>query len=140
MAQEGRIALKSYFETGDTPTEAQFANKIDSAFNLVDDDSDDIIEGSAKQFVTPAQKSKIDSLSNVGAGTFDTGALTADIEAVINHALDLNVDTVILVARDDADTKDVQVKGLRNIDSDNVGVISLVNLSNLKIKIFGITN
>lgn len=36
-AIENRDVLKSFFETGDTPTEQQFANFIDSMVNLVDD-------------------------------------------------------------------------------------------------------
>lgn len=37
MAQEDRSTLKSYFNTGDIPTEAQFANLIDSFLNLAED-------------------------------------------------------------------------------------------------------
>jgi len=37
-AIESRSVLKSYFETGDIPTEANFSNLIDSMVNLVDDD------------------------------------------------------------------------------------------------------
>ena len=37
MAQEDRSTLKSYFNTGDIPTEAQFANLIDSFLNFADD-------------------------------------------------------------------------------------------------------
>lgn len=36
-AKVPRTVLKSYFETGDKPTQAQFADLIDSALNLVDD-------------------------------------------------------------------------------------------------------
>jgi len=36
MAQENRTTLKTYFETGDTPTQAQFINLLDSLLNLVD--------------------------------------------------------------------------------------------------------
>jgi MYXO-CTERM domain-containing protein len=36
-AKVPRTVLKSYFETGDKPTQAQFADVIDSALNLVDD-------------------------------------------------------------------------------------------------------
>lgn len=32
-----RAVLKSWFETGDKPTESQFDELIDSAFNLVED-------------------------------------------------------------------------------------------------------
>ena len=36
MATQNRTVLKSYFNTGDTPTEAQFANLIDSFPNLTE--------------------------------------------------------------------------------------------------------
>lgn len=36
-AKVTRTVLKSYFETGDKPTQAQFGDMIDSALNLVDD-------------------------------------------------------------------------------------------------------
>lgn len=37
MANEGRAALKAYFQTGDIPTQAQFENLIDSMVNKTDD-------------------------------------------------------------------------------------------------------
>lgn len=37
MAAESRTTLKAYFQTGDTPTQAQFANLIDSFYSLVSD-------------------------------------------------------------------------------------------------------
>ena len=37
MAQQSRTTLKSYFETGDIPTESQFADLIDSMINIPDD-------------------------------------------------------------------------------------------------------
>jgi len=37
MAQVNRATLKTYFETGDKPTQGQFENLIDSVPNLVDD-------------------------------------------------------------------------------------------------------
>lgn len=42
IAQETRTQLKTYFETGDKPNEAQFASFIDSDFNLTDDNITDI--------------------------------------------------------------------------------------------------
>ena len=41
-----RNTLKTFFETGDVPTEAQFADLIDSKFNLIEDNFDDIADGS----------------------------------------------------------------------------------------------
>lgn len=37
MAQQTRTTLKTYFETGDTPTQAQFEDLIDSCQNISDD-------------------------------------------------------------------------------------------------------
>lgn len=37
MAAESRAALKAYFELNDRPTQAQFANLIDSMHNITDD-------------------------------------------------------------------------------------------------------
>lgn len=37
MAQLDRAALKAFFETGDKPTQTQFADLIDSLFNFIDD-------------------------------------------------------------------------------------------------------
>ena len=36
-AEQGRVQLKSYFETGDKPTQAEFGHLIDSAYNITDD-------------------------------------------------------------------------------------------------------
>ena len=39
MAQLDRAALKAFFETGDKPTQAQFADLIDSLFALIDNNT-----------------------------------------------------------------------------------------------------
>lgn len=39
MTIQSRVTLKTYFNTGDQPTEAQFADLIDSAVNVLDDAS-----------------------------------------------------------------------------------------------------
>jgi len=36
-AIETRVVLKAYFQTGDVPTQDQFAALVDSALNIVDD-------------------------------------------------------------------------------------------------------
>ena len=55
----GRTALKAFFETGDIPTEAEFALLIDAILNLNDDDSDDLTEGSTKLLLTSAERTKL---------------------------------------------------------------------------------
>lgn len=57
MAQQNRTTLKGYFETGDTPTEAQFIDLIDSNFNPSNDTLDAIPDGTTYKLVTPAEKS-----------------------------------------------------------------------------------
>ncbi len=42
MAIQSRETLKTYFETGDVPTEAEFIHLIDSALNFNDDDWEDL--------------------------------------------------------------------------------------------------
>lgn len=39
MAQKNRTDLKAFFETGDKPTQSQFADLIDSFYNIDEDDS-----------------------------------------------------------------------------------------------------
>lgn len=56
MSAQTRTVLKGYFNTGDIPTESQFANLIDSAFNVTDDTLDQIAEGTTKKSVTTAEK------------------------------------------------------------------------------------
>jgi hypothetical protein len=37
MAEKNRVTLKSYFETGDRPTQENFADLVDSFVNRTDD-------------------------------------------------------------------------------------------------------
>lgn len=139
MAIVSRTVLKSYFETGDKPTEAQFIDLIDSLLNLIDGNSDDIIEGVTKLFMTAAEKSKLSSITQVVADTIDTGALTAGVTATVNHNLNITTDSTILIARDNADTNNVQVAILRATTVNDIEIRSNVNLANLKVKIIGLS-
>lgn len=51
MAELTRSALKAFFETGDIPTQAEFASFVDSVLNLTDDDTDDLDESATKKFL-----------------------------------------------------------------------------------------
>ena len=42
MAQQNRITLKTYFQTGDVPTQAQFIDLIDSQLNPTDDSANGV--------------------------------------------------------------------------------------------------
>lgn len=138
MTVVSKTVLKSYFNTGDKPTEEQFANLIDTLFALGDNSSDDIAEGSSNLFLTPAQSSKIGELNIVEATTVDTGALTAGVAKTVTHGLGLDTERTILQARDDSDSNNVQVALLQATDTNNVEIKSNVDLTNLKIKIIGI--
>lgn len=45
MAVVSIATLKSYFETGDTPTQAQFIDLMDTLFSMVQNVGDQTIEG-----------------------------------------------------------------------------------------------
>lgn len=45
MAQQTRTTLKGYYNTGDIPTESDYADLIDSAYNKTDDTVTDFISG-----------------------------------------------------------------------------------------------
>lgn len=110
MAEQGRAILKSYFNTGDTPTEAQFRDLIDSVPNTSDSgvsntefgyldgvtsaiqtqinakqatitNSDDITEGAVNLYLTTTERNK---LTNVPADTNNelSNKLTAVVDDV----------------------------------------------------------
>lgn len=57
MAQQTRTTLKTYFETGDTPTQAQFIDLIDSSPNPTDDGTTgtgSYVRATSPTLVTPA--------------------------------------------------------------------------------------
>lgn len=139
MAIVSRTVLKSYFETGDKPTEAQFIDLIDSLFHLTGNDSDDIIEGTTKRFMTSAEKTKLASITEVVADIIDTGALTAGVTKEVTHNLDITTDSTILIARDDSDNNNVVVALLKPYTVNSIQIKSNVNLTNLKVKIIGLS-
>jgi hypothetical protein len=89
MAAEGRVILKTYFETGDIPTEEQFANLIDSYLSLTDDDYTDV----------PGLETQLDdkvpyngAIDNVDLGLFsitaNNGVFVGSISVVNNVLID----------------------------------------------------
>ena len=110
MAEQGRTTLKGYFETGDTPTQAQFEDLIDSVPNTSDSgvsntefgylngvtsaiqtqinakqatitNSDDITEGAVNLYLTTTER---DKLTNVPTDTNNelSNKLTAVLDDV----------------------------------------------------------
>ena len=67
MAQQNRQTLKSYFETGDKPTEDEFADLIDSFVNRLEDDYvENLPNASTSQrgIVQQASSSEVNSATN----------------------------------------------------------------------------
>lgn len=72
MAQQNRTTLKTYFETGDTPTQAQFIDLIDSEFNPSNDTLDNIPDGTTYKLLSAAEKTKLGHISVTQAVDLDT--------------------------------------------------------------------
>ena len=93
MAIEAKAILKAYFETGDTPTEAQFINLIDTLFGGMEEyvsinanhtiTTETLVFGTGNITVTlPTQASRIFSgsqqpitIKNIGSGTITLSEL-----------------------------------------------------------------
>lgn len=110
MAQQDKTTLKSYFNTGDTPTEAQFADLIDSAHNraftaamFVSVDGDDANDGTEVNAPKLTIGSAITAASALIAGTatavkinvFDGGTYTESIVVPENVHIDASAATII---------------------------------------------
>ena len=68
MAQENRATIKTYFETGDVPTQSQFANSFDSQVFWVDD------------VVTSVDNTSTDAEVPTAKAVFDLQTFTKDAE------------------------------------------------------------
>lgn len=96
MAQQTRTTLKGYFETGDTPTQAQFEDLIDSNFNLTDNDSDNVTEGATNLFLTTAERSKLSGVE-AGADVTDAANVGAVNAAATSKTTPVNADSFPIV-------------------------------------------
>ena len=101
MAIQTRTALKTYFNTGDKPTETQFANLIDSGLNLTDGGTvagiavfsshitaSGNISASGTIFANSFQSTTGEELDLTSTATIDINAVTVDIDASDNITLD----------------------------------------------------
>jgi hypothetical protein len=59
MTQRSRTTLKGYFNTGDIPTETNFADTVDSVLNLTDDTLDNVPDGTTYKLYSATEKSKL---------------------------------------------------------------------------------
>lgn len=96
MAQQNRTVLKSYFETGDIPTQAQFGDLIDSLYCFQSNTVDDILPtqtGNAGKFLTT--NGTISSWATVAPGITSLNGLTAAVQTFAN---DTNVTIVSAIS------------------------------------------
>lgn len=104
MAQQTRTTLKTYFNTGDTPTEAQFIDLIDSLHSISDDGTAQI-QPSEGAFAN-GDKTKLDGIE-AGADVTDTANVTAAGALMDSEVTDLAgikaLDTTDILFADVAD-------------------------------------
>jgi len=73
-----RAELKTFFETGDVPTEAQFADLIDSLLHSSGDTTDELAEGVINLYMQVAERAK---LAGIAAGAEVNPELVSQAEA-----------------------------------------------------------
>lgn len=103
MAQKSRNTLKGYFNTGDTPTEAQFADLIDSNPNLEDESiSDGDVALNNTHRASNGQNHSDVVLNNTHRGSNGTDHANVDryvkVEVSSEEILDINSNPKTLVA------------------------------------------
>ena len=80
MAKQNRTTLKGYFETGNTPSQAQYADLIDSKLNL-SETGIQIVAGTVSSSILESSnniiaKTHVTASGNISAsGTISTGSL-----------------------------------------------------------------
>lgn len=105
MAQQNRTVLKGYFNTGDTPTEAQFADLIDSFHNPTNDGAVQI-QPSEGAFAN-GDKTKLDGIE-AGADVTDAANVETAIEAItLSSVSGATGDEVLIVDATDGGLKAV---------------------------------
>lgn len=103
MAQQTRTTLKTYFNTGDTPTEAQFIDLIDSSPNPTDDGTTgtgSYVRATSPTLVTPALGTPASGTLTNCTGLPLAGVVDSTTEALgvgsleVGHASDTTVTRV----------------------------------------------
>ncbi len=103
MAQQNRTTLKTYFETGDTPTEAQFIDLIDSSPNPTDDGTTgtgSYVRATSPTLVTPALGTPASGTLTNCTGLPLAGVVDSTTEALgvgsleVGHATDTTITRV----------------------------------------------
>lgn len=86
MSAQSRAVLKGYFNTGDQPSEANFADLVDSAPNLTDDGTTgtgELVRKTSPTIVTPTVASLANMTHNhqnaAGGGSLDAAAIGSGV-------------------------------------------------------------
>ena len=134
MAQQGRATLKGYFETGDTPTQAQFEDLIDSVPNTSDSGVSNTEFGYLNGVTSAIQTQINGKLTNVVedttpqlGGNLDVNGQdivstsNADIDIIPNGTGDVNLgaDTVQIGDNNANATLTTQGTGDLNLNTNN---------------------
>jgi hypothetical protein len=77
MAQQNRSTIKTYFETGDIPTEAQFGDSFDSQVFWVDDVETDLTSNSDSK--VPTIKAVVDGINKTFIETLSKASFETKI-------------------------------------------------------------
>ena len=114
MSAESRSTLKGHFNTGDKPTEAQFANLIDSGLNLTDGGTvagiaifsshitaSGNISASGTIIANSFQSTTGEELDLTSDANIDINAVTVDIDASDNITLDAADDIALTTSTAD---------------------------------------
>lgn len=88
----GRTALKAFFETGDVPTEAEFALLIDAILNINDDDSDNITESTDKKFLDGSSEQLIAGAKEFSNHVYANNAANATKTFTATPTFDFDAD------------------------------------------------
>jgi len=112
MTQRNRTYLKGKFETGDTPTQTDFSDKIDSQINILDD----VTNGTSK--ATPVDADKL-TLSDSAASDAIKTLSWANIKATLKTYFDTLYSTVTDAFSKGSDTLDDITDGSTYVKSQN---------------------
>ena len=126
MAEQGRTTLKGYFETGDTPTQAQFEDLIDSVPNI-SDSSVSNTEFSYLNGVTSAIQTQIDAKQDELTG------LTASVTELnysdgVTSAIQTQLDGKLTDIVEDTTP---QLGGNLDLNGNNIGDATAADLTKL---------
>lgn len=99
MSEQSKTTLKTYFNTGDVPTEAQFQDFIDSYPNILDSGFPIIAKhfGSVPVTTSGTSLQDLSDLLSVPANTLSVDGQTLEIEAIGSFDANTNIRNIYIV-------------------------------------------